>query len=154
MWVQLSILPVLFCIIYDDLMHRAVRLFLFPLLAFFLIFVQLHQVTWLEIAANFLYNIAYILFLLSICFLYLKFRYLKSQLSGFLGWGDVLLLTCLAVWFEPVHFIFFNTLSFIAALLFQVILTRVLRLGKNADTIPLAGYQCICFSGIVIGTMF
>jgi hypothetical protein len=146
----LLILLVLLTITYDDFKHRSVRLMLFPVLAALLFFARIRQQPRLQILWDCSMNLVYIFFLSGVCYLYLKIRYKKVLWSHFVGMGDILFILCLAIWFEPVYFIVFNSITFFAAMLFHVVLSRYSEAYKKFETVPLAGYQSFCFSIIVI----
>jgi hypothetical protein len=132
----------------DDLRHRSVRLFLFPLLATSLVCSQ--KAVFSLIALNLFYNALYVLLLLGSCVLYLFVRYRRKDLHSYLGIGDILLMLCVALWFEPASFIFFNTASLIAALLLHLLLGRFFKGYNKFESVPLAGFQSLCFAVVIL----
>jgi hypothetical protein len=145
--IEFIIIVVLLAIMYEDFRHRAVRFLFFPLLCGFLIVSRLKKISIEVFLTYFAINIAYIFFFLGVGFLYLwiKKRKIENPFNQYLGWGDVFFLLAISCWFEPVNFMFFNVISLWVALFFHIIRKRFLKFRSLAETIPLAGVQCICF---------
>lgn len=147
---QILIILVLSLITYDDLKYRSVRLYLFPLLATLLAYKNFQNFALNEILLNTAVNSIYIIVLLSLCYVYIFFKHKTKALFAFLGVGDLLLLLCFSLWFEPLYFIIFNAISFTLALILHIIFVRVFQWYKQQETIPLAGYQAFSFAVILI----
>jgi Flp pilus assembly protein protease CpaA len=144
MLLQLLTIAVSSLIIYEDFRHRLVRVILYVLM-FVLLFVQQTQRKMMEIIfLDWLMNIGYLMIMGLIVGLYFFIRYRTFNFVRTIGFGDVLLLAALALWFEPIEFVFFNTVSFLIAFVLHFILRRT-KFYSDADSVPLAGMQCICF---------
>lgn len=143
---QLFVVAVLLLMFYEDLKFRCIRIVLFPVLAASLIYLRTRDSSFVDLCDDAVINVIYIFTLMSTSFAYLFIKYRKNRFAEFLGVGDVLLLFCLATWFEPVSFIFFNMISFFLSLVFHVVLRKCARNYAVNETVPLAGYQSLCFA--------
>jgi hypothetical protein len=140
-------------ITYEDFKYRSVKVYLFPALLIGLILygINVRNLLLTDILVNFIMNISYIIILLSISFLYLiivKKQKIKT-LSHYVGFGDILFWIAISVWFEPVYFIIFNTISFTVAFCAHFILNRFVSYNRF-QTIPLAGMQSFCFLIVLV----
>lgn len=147
---KLLTLLVLFFIIFDDLKSRSVRVVFFPLLAILLYVTRSFEERPVEILYDLAINLLYLSFLCVTCLLYLRIRYGKILFFQYLGIGDIFFLLCVAIWFDPVYFILFNTASFLVSALLHLVISRISSAYKRINTIPLAGYQSFCFSIILV----
>jgi hypothetical protein len=152
MLLRLLTIVVLLIIVYDDLRYRSVRLFLFPALALLLAYGKIMSSLLSQVALYAVVNMFYVSMTLAVCYVYLIVRR-KGSLFAWIGMGDVLLLICLSMWFDPIQFIFFNTISITAALLIHLVLINYFKSLKIDHTIPLAGYQSLFFVFVLIGVM-
>lgn len=119
----------LLTILIQDIKHRAVTWWLFPVLFCLSYFYQFWTMNF------FLSNLVFI-FIQLIC-LYLYFSSKQKKFIPIqslpLGLGDILMFFVLALWFSPINFMLF----FVGSLLLTILATIVLQRTKK--TIPLAG---------------
>lgn len=149
-----STVVVLLLIFYEDMKSRTVRLFLFVLLSILLFYSSYNGKNLYTLLINIIFNVLYIILITSFGYLYTVLK--KSGVSFFssIGLGDILLLLCLSVWFEPITFIVFNTVSLILALVIHLSLKQAIASYSQFETVPLAGYQSLCFSFLLVFTFF
>lgn len=137
-WILLFVSSVL--IAYQDFKTRFISLWLIAVfgLANSLLYLQTHSAyEWLE---NTFFCAAYFLLCYLVLHLYffIKTKRFQTILDKKIGWGDVLLFFLIGSCITPVFMIYFFTLSFVTALLFQLIAVR------NSKNIALAGILVIC----------
>jgi hypothetical protein len=142
--VEIIALLILLMIFLEDIRSRRVHLILFPILASCLIIIGL----WRRIDLEDLLQSAWInLLFLSLILLALtawfslKERRLINITRQLLGWGDILFLLCIALYFSILNYIFFYMMSLIAVVIFW----SLWRLFSKKDNqhIPLAGMQAL-----------
>jgi hypothetical protein len=137
-WILLFVSSVL--IAYQDFKTRFISVWLIALFGMVnsLLYLQTHSTyEWLE---NTLFCSAYFLLCYLVLHLYffIKTKRFQTILDTKIGWGDVLLFFLIGSCITPVFMIYFFTLSFVMALLFQLIAVR------NSKNIALAGILVIC----------
>jgi hypothetical protein len=129
---------VLAIIFYEDLRHRAVHWFWFPVLfgTFFLYSVQ--WLPWKEWLVVLGINLVFLLLQLGLITLYFSLRNKRLEVitQGFLGWGDVLFMVCACACFNLANYMVFHVFSLVFALLSALFIPRLKQKG-----IPLAGLQ-------------
>lgn len=128
-------------IVYQDFKQRLISIW--ALLAFGVfccsLFLLEHSFDeWLE---NALFCLAYFLFcyLILHLFYFIKTRKFQNILDVKIGWGDVLLFLLIGSCISPLLLIYFFTVSFILALIFQFFFQK-----KHKD-IALAGILAVCY---------
>lgn len=138
-------------ITYEDVRYRAILLIEFPVLAALLLFVSKIP-DWFQFSVGVLYNMIYILFLMSVLTLYLSLRRgrVTNVFNGYFGSGDLLFFVVLAGFLEPVHFILFLNASLILSMVFHILLKRIFRTWYHTRTVPLAGFQALCFAMLLL----
>lgn len=151
MWMQLFTVAVLSLIIYEDFRYRLVRVIFYLLILGLLFFQQSDKKVFELVLIHWLLNIGYILMLGSITMLYFYLKLRTLNILKFIGVGDILFLVAVASWFDPVEFIFFNTISLLVALAGHAIL-RKKRIYGQFETVPLAGIQSLCFIPLFLYT--
>ncbi|WP_345954230.1 hypothetical protein [Mucilaginibacter sp. PAMB04168] len=150
MLVQLFTLSVLLVIGWEDLRSRSVHWFWFPVLAVAFMAIRLIQGdTWPAIGLSGALSISFLLIQLLLVSLYfsLKARQWVNITAGLLGWGDVLLLFCLALYLPLLNFIAFYVASLVLILLGWIVWRRR---PAGEKTIPLAGLQALLFAAVLI----
>lgn len=129
----------------QDFKTRSVLWFLFPLGYVLCLFRSNLYIPFKELSIYLMINTTIILFLILILLFYLCIRYGKKGLilSRFLGAGDILFFLLASVCFSPFNFIIFSLISFLLALLFNVLIF------SKKVTVALAGWQSV-FLGFVL----
>lgn len=146
MVLQVLIVAVLLFIFYQDMRYRAVYWIVFPLLLLLMIVVVVKNQTIQDLFISSSYNIGFLLAQLVLLFVYfsVKERRLVNITSGYLGWGDILFLLCIAFYLSPFNYLIFYIASLLVVLCFSLII-YYLKPAKESK-IPLAGLQAIMFS--------
>ena len=152
MWLKILTMLVLLGITYEDVRYRLVRFVLYLILVTLVLIQRFQYVSLNEFLDYSGINLIYIVLLLAAISIYLYVKYGRFQnLMLFFGVGDILLWIILACWFDTVEFIIFNSISLIVALLLHVVLTKF-SFYKAQKTVPLAGFQSLCFLVVFIFT--
>jgi hypothetical protein len=152
MLLKVLTIVVLFGIIYEDFKYRLVKVFLYLLLFIFLILLRFNELQTVDFFIFLGVNLLYILLLLIISFTYTYYKYGTLKLINHsFGIGDVFFLIAIATWFDPILFVFFNTVSFAIALTLHFLL-RNLPFYNNVKSVPLAGMQGLCFIPVFMYT--
>jgi len=145
--IQLSILIILMIMGLQDFRYRAISWYTFPLLAVLLLLGNKD----FNITEAFI-NIGFLLinFGLATLFISLKKKKFTNLLKSHIGWGDLLMLLCLSLYFSPVNFFVF----YLSSLVFIAIATGIYMLViKPAHyTIPLAGMQGLLLFACILST--
>lgn len=146
--VRIIIFAILVVIFYDDWRHRSLRLVFLPVLFGLLGFLRFQDAEPFLLVTNFFLNLAYLAIVGALVILYLRIRRKINvrDLSRYIGAGDLLFLMTIAVWFDMPEFVLFCAISFACALVFHLIV----RWRWKMDTIPLAGYQSLCFLVVLL----
>jgi hypothetical protein len=142
--VQLLSAILLLLIFLQDLRERAVYWIWFPVLTAGLLLIRLHHMAdshaWWGMVAL---NVA--LIAVQLLFLTIYFSWRRKQLTnitrGLLGWGDLLFLLSITVYFSAANFMFFYIASLTISLVVWILL-KALQLVQT-EKIPLAGFQAI-----------
>ena len=148
---QLLTLALLAGITLEDLRSRAVHWYLFPLLAVSLCAIRLynHQSLW-QVLTDMGLNLLLTGLQLGLVTAYFswKNRQLINITRSLLGWGDILLVGCLAVALPLPLFLIFYILSLVAVLVFWFIYQAARR--STSPAIPLAGLQALLFAALLV----
>jgi hypothetical protein len=149
MLLKVLTIVVLIGIIYEDFKYRLVKVVSYLLLLVFLVVLRVNELPFSDLLISAGINVLYLLLMLSICvgYIYVKFRSFKL-VNQFFGLGDVLFLIAISMWFDPVVFVFFNTASFMVALILHFIFRNIP--SYNNKSVPLAGMQSLCFIPVFI----
>lgn len=141
---EIVVLLVLLLIFIEDIRSHEVHLVLFPIVAAGLLFTVLRRRNdwdelWQSARVNLLF-VVLVLLLLTAWFS-LKEKRLVNITAQLLGWGDILFLVCMSLYFSILNYLFF----YIASLLAVVIFWSAWRLLSKKDNrqIPLAGLQAL-----------
>lgn len=150
LFIQLSILLILMVMGLQDFRYRAISWYAFPLLAILMLLGNKD----FSITEAFV-NICFLLinFSLATLIISLNNQRFTNLLKSHIGWGDLLMLLCLSLYFSPVNFFVF----YLSSLVFIAIATgtyMLLAKPKNY-TIPLAGMQgMLLFACILSASLF
>jgi len=156
MWfVEFSISLILLGITIQDLKKRSVYALWFP--ALWVLFVINHFLTK-DTVGTVLQSV-----LLNLGFLGVQFLILTIYFSwkadarinithSLIGWGDVLLLICIAFYLPVFNFVAFYVLSLIAVLLSWIVWLKVSQTTEKH--IPMAGLQAAFFGGLLLYDWF
>lgn len=140
----------LISVFYQDLRYRAVYWWCFPVIFVLLLVLTRENADWHSVVANSLYNVAFLLLQLVVLTVYFSFRQRKLVIitKGLLGWGDILLLLCLAFYFSPLTYLLFYVSSLIIVLLFTLLIR--LKDKEAGMKVPLAGLQALLFAILLV----
>lgn len=138
---------VLLVIFAQDIKHRAVYWFLFPVLMLLFLILQFLQGNMpLGMWQPALVNVTFLLIQLAVVSAYFSIKNKKwiNITDGFLGWGDVLFLCSLCVYLSVLNFLFF----FVTSLVLVIVIWLIWQVtAKRADKhVPLAGLQALIFA--------
>jgi len=138
--VKLVLVVTLLLVFYQDVKERKAYWFAFPIIALCCGFL-FYQNSLLELFyGSIVINLIFIGVLLTIIYLYSKFK-LKTDFKNTFGLGDTLLFLALAFSFSSVSFI---TL-FVFSLIFALVLHLLFKKKSKLQTVPLAGYMSLFF---------
>jgi hypothetical protein len=128
-------------VLFQDIKERQVYWFLFPIIGL-CAGILLYQNMFLQLFyTTVLMNLAFILVLIGVVYLYSKLK-LKTSISETFGLGDGLLFLALVFSFSSISFI----ILFVFGLIFSLLLHMVLKKRSKHQTVPLAGYLSLFFS--------
>lgn len=138
-WTIVLIITLL-VVVYQDLRFRAVSWLVFPVLALAGSGLYWHDPGWLLLLQYSTANWLFMAIQLAGIFIYLSAKHRKATdiTRNYLGWGDILFLMILALFFSPMNFIAFYMISLLAVLLGTAVYRVVV---STTCTIPLAGWQ-------------
>ncbi len=140
-----SLIMFLLIIFFQDLKHKAVYWFLFPL-----VFILSLMITWNEnTLVNFASNLLILLVLMFglISYLSIKLRKLTNPLKGFFALGDVLFLLAILPLFNTYNYLFYFTTGTCFVLFVHLLLMLFKKTGKE---IPFAGYMALYLVGMLL----
>ncbi len=140
-------------IFFQDIKSRAVYWFWFPLLIGAFLGEQLLQHAPITILLqNWFADMLFLLpqFLLLTLYFCLKERRWVNLTDGLLGWGDVLLLICIGVYFPLMAFILFYLASLVLIVLSWLVWQAISK--NSSQEIPLAGIQALLLAVFLVAT--
>jgi len=141
MWVlRIGIICTLLLIFYQDFKERLVSWFLYPLFGVLAFALQLYFVAAFSGLLNTVFNLLFVLVLISVCFVYAKVK-LKIPLNEILGIGDILFFIFAAFAFSMLSFF----ILFVFALVFSLAMHQFFKYKQAHTTVPLAGYMALFF---------
>lgn len=152
---EVSVLLVLLAIVAQDFNSRSVYLLLFPVLLVLLILLKgFAHLLSSETFTTVLINLGFLVLQLALLTVYfsVKRRSFVNITTELLGWGDILLLVCIAFYLSVLNFLFFYLSSLLLALIGWVLYTTLT--GKKDQHIPLAGLQGIILFIYLAGDWF
>jgi hypothetical protein len=141
---HVAILIVLLAIAQQDFRSRSVYLFWFVGLLALVVLLKTFTNGWVNDAcAAVLINLGFLFLQLLLLTVYfsIKNRGFVLITDSLLGWGDVLLLCCIAFYLSVLNFIFFYLFSLLITLVAWAMYLALTK--KNGKHIPLAGLQGI-----------
>ena len=153
--IQVLVLAGLGVVLVEDLKHRAVSWFVFPVLAVLFILLAAQTLPFSEAIMNWSLNIAFIGFqlLFLVGYFSLKERKLSPVVSQYLGWGDICFWLAAAAYFTFAGFIFYFLGSLLVALILHLLFRQLIPL-RYSKTIPLAGWQALVLIFIIGAQIF
>lgn len=131
----------LLTIFYQDLKHREVSWFLFPLVGILVGLLHYQKSTTTVFITFSLINLAFIGVLIGVVFLYSKLK-LQQSLAKTFGLGDGFLFIALAFSFPSINF----SVLLVFGLLCALLLHLVLKQKSQHTTVPLAGHLSLFFA--------
>ncbi|MXV15759.1 hypothetical protein [Hufsiella ginkgonis] len=132
----------------QDLRSRAVYWLLFPVLLALLLTDAYRGQTTGTLLFNISVNLSFVsiqLLVLSAWFSYREKKWVWIT-DGYLGWGDILFLVCVAFYFPPVNYVVYYMASLVVTL--AVSLPFLAKSGGSWK-VPLAGIQSILLLGLL-----
>lgn len=144
---KVVIILLLVWVFLQDLKHRAVYWFSYPLLA--IVFLSLNLLAGLsskELLQSTTINFAFLLvqWLIVSAYFCIKYKAWVIITSNLLGWGDVLFLLTLCFYFSILNFILFYVLSLVIVLIIWLGGQKMFLI--KSKQIPLAGLQSLIFA--------
>ena len=134
-------------VIWQDVKAREVYWFLFPVIAICCGYLYyLNTMPELFLISLFM-NIIFVSILLLVVYLYSKHK-LKSAFKTSIGSGDILLFFALCLSFSSVSFI----TCFVLSLTFSLVLHLLIKKRYTLNSVPLAGYMCLFFALVYLGS--
>lgn len=135
---------------YMDFRFHRIYFWVFPALFVFIFLLSAQVSTTYVTAVNFVLNFAFGLAVL-LTSMGLTTFVLKKRMDQLLGLGDILMLLCIGIFFDPISFMIFFILSCSAALVLHFMLMYA-NVVRRENGVPLAGYHAILFGiGIPLG---
>ncbi len=133
-WIVALILSIIFV---EDLLHREVHWFLFPMLLGAVLLTYMNEIDGLEL----MYSLLLLVILLGGLTIYLFVRNgaLVNPLNGYFSLGDVLFLLALIPAFGTRSYLLF----FIAGTILTLLIYGLTNLIREQKTIPYAGYMAL-----------
>lgn len=141
---KIALIAVLLFIFFQDIKHKAVYWFLFPMVLLLGLFIR-----WEQIGIDFVYNLIFITFLMLALSAYLTLKNRKwiNPLEGFFALGDVLFLVAISPFFAFQSYVLFFTTGCLFVLSVHLVL---LLIKKTNREIPFAGYLAFYFTGTIL----
>ncbi|MEW7291268.1 prepilin peptidase [Aquimarina sp. 2304DJ70-9] len=147
LFIKILTICTLAVIVYQDLKDREVYGFIFPVLIGLFGFLHYQNTTHITFLYAILMNIAVLIVIMGLLYLYTLIRLKKSFFKEVFGWGDLLFFIALAVGFPTVTFV----ILFVFSLIFSLLVWLVIKKKAKYNTVPLAGYMAV-FLGMVFIT--
>lgn len=138
--IKIILIITLLITVIQDIKERKVYWFLFPIIGLSAALLHYFKTLPELFFMSLIINAIFILTILSILFLYTKFK-LKIKFSNAFGLGDVFLFLALVCSFSSVSFITLFVFAIICSLALHLILKK-----NNETTVPLAGYMSLFFA--------
>lgn len=147
MWILLLGVAWICCLIIaqQDFRHREIHVA--PLIVFGILGGLIHWREWGSIFwQHLIANVVVVGLLLGSILLYFRLRGDHQVMDVKLGWGDIVMLLCLASWLEPLPYL----ILYCACTSLLTLVYGMLRQARQIDAqypIPLAGWLAIAFVG-------
>lgn len=142
--IKLFLCTAFVAVAYEDIKHRSVHWFWFPLIGVcsaVLLYQNVSQTLFIE---SVLSNLVYISVLIGVIYVYATYK-LKMKLSETFGLGDGMLFTAFIFSFPRMSFL----VVFVFGLVFSLVVHIILKKSKT-ETVPLAGYMSLFFALIYL----
>ncbi len=145
-FLELILIATLILVFFQDLKHRLVDWYLFPVIGMFGSVLLLQTIGTEEYLFYVFINILLVSLILFLLYIYARFKMKKPLLNHSLGLGDILLFYGMALCFPTLSFLIF----FIFSIFFSLLISIYLKYKNPNDykTVPLAGLMALFF-GIV-----
>jgi hypothetical protein len=138
-------------ITYQDIKQRRVHFIALAAFIGLLVVKAVYLSAYIEVLLlEILMNLTIVGVMILLLWIYFKFLR-KKRLFEVIGMGDILLFVAFAIAFEAGTFIIHLTMSLVFSLIFHFIFKNHY---KKHKTIPLAGFMCIYFIGILVMEKF
>lgn len=149
MILKITLIICLVWMFYQDIRFRAIYWLSFPLLLVLLVTASNNTTGLAEILNNTVFNLLILIiqFVFVSAGLSLKYKRMVNITTDHIGWGDLLFLLVITVYFSPANYFLFYVSSLIAVLL--VSLPGLINATKEFK-IPLAGLQAIFLAMILL----
>ena len=145
MWLWKILLLAIFSLIFlQDYKDRTVYWFLYPLVGILVFLIQLELTPTTIALINTVSNLAFIVLMISFCYLYTLIKLKKPFLQSVLGLGDILFFMAIAFSFSIASFL----VLFVFSLIFSLLMHTLLKHKQKETTVPLAGYMALFFGFI------
>lgn len=137
-------------IIYQDFTQRKINLILTLLFILTIIIFYFKQNTGTQLLFNSVFSMLYLVTCYFILRLYFNLKGQKesSIIDHMMGWGDIIILLAIGSTFEPDKMIYFFGFSFVASILFHLILST------RTKSIPLAAYLLLFYNCVLVFGLF
>lgn len=154
LYFKILLLLILVFIIYQDFRFQAVSWIFFVIGFAITLTVSVKENFLPDIFINTMFNALFILFQISIIYLFtwIKFKKKKNIFKSVFGLGDLLFLLMIIPLFSPLNFVIF----FIASIIFTLFVYTILRSIKiyKKQRVPLAGLQSLFLFIVLISQIF
>jgi hypothetical protein len=151
LFLDISMIILASTICYQDVKTRLVHLILLVGFIGLLAFKAVWETSYIEVLVlERLINLIILSLTLLLVWIYFKFIR-KKRFLNVIGMGDILVFLAFVIAYEANTFIIHLTLSLIFSLLLHFIFKNNY---KKKDTIPLAGFMCIYFIGVLLMERF
>lgn len=124
---------------FQDFKYRAVSVIVFPVLFIIAVFRGIQLLGWQNLSMLFIFNLAFLFFQWLCLTLYfsVKEKKLTDITKRYIGWGDVLFMLILCLFFSFINFIVFYTFALLTII--STFICYKLFAKNNNKEIPLAG---------------
>ncbi len=145
MWLWKIFILLAFSLIFiQDYKDRRVYWFLYPIVGILALAIQLQLNATTIVIMNAAFNLAFIVLIITFCYLYTLIKLKKSFLQSVLGLGDILFFMAIAFSFSIATFL----VLFVFSLIFSLLMHTLLKHRQKETTVPLAGYMALFFGFI------
>jgi hypothetical protein len=145
-----SLLLVFLIITIEDMKHRAVHLFWFPIVLVLTLSYAYPLVGWEALVRHLLVVAVFLSIQAFLLVLYFMLKHKKwiNMTDQYIGWGDVLFMVVIIPLFSPLSYILFYVVSLLITIM-VVLMFQLIR--KPITFIPLAGIQSCFLMFVLVG---
>lgn len=148
---KILLVCILLLIFFQDVKKQMVSWFLFPVTAVLFGILHFFSVNEYSFYIAVITNFLIILIVLSVLFLYSRFKLKEKFVNGSFGLGDLLFFLALCFAFPTLTF----TILFVFSVLFSLVLHLFLKKKYKFTTVPLAGFMALFYAFILTaGSLF